>query len=481
MTVLDGQKFKDLFIAGSKRLDDSKDYLNSINVFPVPDADTGSNMASTLNTAVDALHELDDHSLPIVLETIARQLRMEAKGNSGIILSEFFHGMFKNIKHEDSIGPDDFKKALSDGKDAAYSALAEPKEGTILTLIRQAVEDLDAAQVEIADMKKILEHMVDSQKRALEETPELMPLLKENNVVDSGAHGFLLFWEGALAYMNGDIDHVILKPIRRVFTTDKTADITYRYCTEALVRGASFDKNDLQSKLMEKGDSLIITGDGELLKIHIHTNEPTVVLDFMGGLGTLVKTKVDDMKSQHQDKVENEGKQEIRIAADSTCDLDLALREEYDIEMIPLQIMFGDETYRDRVDMTADEFYTRIKSSKVMPKTSLPKGSDYVKGFEHISPHCEKILAIFVSSGISGTWQAGKKWGDDFDANEVVAYDSGAASLGQGLMAIEASKMAKDGKSMEEIVARLDEIKDKLKIYLTVDTLEFLEKKWTYR
>ncbi len=265
-SILDGKKFKDLFIAVSKRLDDSKDYLNSINVFPVPDGDTGANMASTLNTAVDALHELDDHSLPKVLDTIAHQLRMEAKGNSGIILSEFFHGMFQNIKHVDAINPDDFKKALSDGKKAAYSALAEPKEGTILTLIRQAVEDLDAAQVEIEDMKKVLEHMVESQKRALEQTPELMPMLKQNNVVDSGAHGFLLFWEGALAYMNDEIDHVILKPIRRVFAADKAEEITYRYCTEALVRGASFDRDFLRSHLMQKGDSLIITGDGELLK-----------------------------------------------------------------------------------------------------------------------------------------------------------------------------------------------------------------------
>ncbi len=134
----------------------------------------------------------------------------------------------------------------------------------------------------------------------------------------------------------------------------------------------------------------------------------------MGTLGTMVKTKVDDMKSQHQDKVKSEEKQEIRILTDSTCDLDLAYREQWDIEMTPLQVVFGVDSYKDRVDMTADEFYARLKSSNITPKTSLPKGSDYVKAFEHISPYCEKILAIYISSKLSGTWQAGKKWGRGF-------------------------------------------------------------------
>jgi len=473
-TSIDGRRFKDLFIAGSARIDEAKEYLNSINVFPVPDADTGANMASTMNTAVEALHGIEDHSLGNVLETIEKKLKMEAKGNSGIILSEFFHGMFLKIKKDKTINTDNFIEAMAGGKEAAYSALAEPKEGTMLTLMSHAVESLKMAEVEIKDMKKALQHMVERQRESLAGTPELMPMLKENNVVDSGAHGFLLFWEGALAYMNDEIDHVILKPILKVFKTDKTDQIKYRYCTEALARKGEFEKGELQRRLSELGDSLIITGDSELLKIHIHTNEPETVFEHMKSVGDVIKTKVDDMMSQHLEKVASQGKQAVRIIVDSCSDLDLAMRERWDIEMIPLQVIFGAEAFRDRIDLTADEFYDKLKTGGVMAKTSLPMGSDFVLGFEHVAPHCDKALAIFLSSKLSGTYQAGKKWGSDFDAEKVIAYDSLTVSVGTGIMVLEAAAMASKGETLERIISRLDEIRDKVSVFFTVDTLEYL-------
>lgn len=190
-SALDGRNFKNLFIAGSKRIDESKEYLNSINVFPVPDGDTGSNMASTMNYAVDALNDIEDHSLQNVLNIIAHELRMEAKGNSGIILSEFFHGMFQKIKNEDSISPENFIAALENGRQAAYQALADPVEGTILTLITDSVRLLTEMQSEIDDMKSAVERMVDIQRKALAQTTEIMPLLKENqgNKQANGASG----------------------------------------------------------------------------------------------------------------------------------------------------------------------------------------------------------------------------------------------------------------------------------------------------
>lgn len=475
-SAIDGKRFKNLFIAGSARLDESKEYLDSINVFPVPDADTGANMSSTMNNAADALHDIEDHSLENVLETIQKKLRMEAKGNSGIILSEFFHGMFQKMKKNDSIKPGNFIEAMSHGREAAYSALAEPKEGTMLTMISEAVESLKFAEAEIKDMKNVLEHMVECQRITLAKTPEMMAMLKESNVVDSGAHGFLLFWEGALAYMNNEMDHVILKPIRKVFKTDQTGQIKYRYCTEALARQCEFDKGELQASLLELGDSLIITGDTELLKIHIHTNEPKTVFAHMKSIGDVIKTKVDDMMAQHQEKVASVEKQAVRIIVDSCSDLDLAMREQWDIEMVPLQVIFGDETFRDRIEITADEFYKKLKAEGTMAKTSLPMGSDFIKGFEHVAPHCDRTLAIFLSSKLSGTYQAGKKWGNDFDSDKIIAYDSQSVSLGAGVMALEAARMARQGETIERIIARLDEIRSKVSILFTVDTLEFLAK-----
>lgn len=475
-TVLDGAKFKGLFIAGSRRLEESREYLNSINVFPVPDADTGANMAGTMSAAVDALHELEDATLKNVLETIALRLRMEARGNSGVILSEFFHGMFSRIKGEEHITPESFVEAIESGKRAAYAAIADPREGTILTVISHAVESLNTVKAEIENMTHALERMVESQRSALERTKDMMPLLRENNVVDSGAHGFLLFWEGALAYMKNEIDHAILKPVQRVFKAEQAEKIKFRYCTEVLARGVTAERARLVERLAAMGDSLIVTGDRELLKVHVHTNEPEALFAYMKTLGEIIKTKADDMREQHARKAETALHQKTRVMVDSTADLDHALLEEWEIEMAPLQVIIGEESFRDRVELSADEFYSRLAHGGPLPRTSLPKGSDFVAAYERMAPHCDAILGIFISSQLSGTWQAGKKWGDEFSPGKVTAYDSNTASLGAGLMALEAARMAREGAAVEAIAARLDGIKGKLRVYFSVDTLEFLAK-----
>lgn len=474
--ALDGKAFKNIFIAGSVRLDQSREYLNSINVFPVPDGDTGSNMAATLNKAVEALASLDDHSLPIVLDVLSKKLRMEARGNSGIILSEFFYGMFLRLKEGEVVEPAGFIQAMSSGKEAAYSALAEPKEGTILTLISKSVDSLRRERDDIEDMRLALEKLVERCRKALDETKDEMPLLHDNDVVDSGAHGFLLFWEGALGYLRGEFQAKILKPIKKVFTSDKSESIKYRYCAEGLVRGVSFNRRELMTAFEKKGDSLIVTGDGELLKVHLHTNDLGFFFDYLATLGEVVKTKKDDMRRQSKEKASARIKQRVGIVVDSTCDLDLDIRDGLGVEMIPLQVIFGEESFRDRIDITADEFYLRLKRTGELPKTSQPNASDFLRGYEEISTECEEILAVYISSTLSGTWQAGRKWGDQLDKGKVMAYDSGQASLAMGLMVMEAARMARDGAGMDEIVGRLDSIKSRVSTYFTVDTLEFLAK-----
>ena len=474
--TLDGENFKGLFIAGSHQLASNREYLNSINVFPVPDGDTGSNMADTLNNAVDALHDVEDHSLPNILETISNELRMEAKGNSGIILSEFFHGMFTALKEEQMVNPDHFVMAMSDGSDAAWAAIAEPKEGTILTVIKKTVSKLKETETELENMRIALEKLVESGRVALDETKGEMALLAENDVVDSGAHGFLLFWEGALLFLKGEVAETVLKPIRKVFKSHKSQKVKFRFCTEGLVRCEKFSRDELTEKLSPLGDSLIVTGDSGLLKIHIHTNEPDSVFEVLQGYGELIKTKADDMQEQSREKAKKDRFQKVRIITDSTSDLDLETRETLDVEMVPLQLILGDKTYRDRVEISPIEFYKKLRESDLMPRTSLPKPSDTLVALEHIGADCDHILGIYLSSGLSGTWQSGKKWGDDFAGERSTAFDSLQASLGLGLMVIEAAKMAKGGAELEEIIERLETLKSRIRTYLTVDSLDFLAK-----
>jgi hypothetical protein len=474
-TFLDAETFRDLFTAGASRVAESREYLNSINVFPVPDGDTGSNMADTLTNAARELAATDCVTLEETLETLSRKLRMEAKGNSGIILAEFFHGMFLKLKEELSIHPERFADAVNHGKETAYAALAEPKEGTMLTAIRKAAEKLRETRAHTPNMRVAVQTLVDSARTAVKETTEQLSILKESHVVDSGAHGFLLFWEGALGYLKGEIQHAVIEPVKRVFTRAKAENLTARYCVEGLVTGERFDRKAVGAALSTMGESLIVTNDGTMLKVHIHTNTPQDVFDYLGRLGTLIKTKVDDMRDQSMTKAAQVRKP-VMVVTDSTCDLELALMEQNDIEMAPLQVMFGDETFRDRVDLTSDEFYHRLQTADTIPRTSLPQGSAFLEAFEHQAPRCDKILGIYLSSALSGTWQAGRKWGEEFESAKVVAYDSRQASLGMGMMVLEAAKMAENGSEIGEIIIRLDEMRNKISTFFTVDRLDYLLK-----
>jgi hypothetical protein len=474
-TFLDAETFRDLFTAGARRVAESREYLNSINVFPVPDGDTGSNMADTLTNAAQELACSDCVTLEEILATLSKKLRMGAKGNSGIILSEFFHGMFLKLKEERSIHPERFIDAVNHGKETAYAALAEPREGTMLTAIRKAAEKLRDVRSQTPNMKIAIETLVDSARTAVRETTDQLSVLKESRVVDSGAHGFLLFWEGALGYLKGEIQSAVIEPVKRVFTRAKAERMTVRYCVEGLATGERFDRKAITGDLSAMGESLIVISDGNTLKVHIHTNDPQAVFEYIGRFGVLIKTKVDDMQDQSMAKAA-QAVRPVMVVTDSTCDLELAIMEQNDIEMAPLQVMFGEETFRDRIDMTADEFYHRLKTADKIPRTSLPQGSAFLEAFEHQAPRCGKILGIYISSALSGTWQAGRKWGEEFGGDKVVTYDSMQASLGLGMMVLEAAQMAENGSDMGDIIIRLDEMRKKISTFFTVDRLDYLLK-----
>ncbi len=472
-SILDARSFRSFFIAGARRLDEGREYLNSINVFPVPDGDTGSNMADTMtNAAVILDGDLHaDAALPHLLGELDTALRMEARGNSGIILSEFFHALFGRLKEETVISGAPFVEAFSAARQAAYAALAQPEEGTILTVIRKMDDRL--RDMETGSISHLLAGAVATGKEALEHTPEEMPLLKENGVVDSGAYGFILFWEGGLAWLKGEYSHVDLKPVKRVFKQERSGSITYRFCTEGLVRpSAPVDLAALRADLVPLGDSLIVTGDAALVKVHIHSNEPEKVWERMAGLGEMVKTKAEDMIAQNKARTKSVARQKVRIVTDSTCDLDLPTRESLRVSMASLTLTLGDESFLDGVELSTDEFYRRMELFNGVPRTSLPPGKEFMNAYKEAAEGGESILGVYLASSLSGTWQAGKKWGEEF--GEVTAFDSCTTSLGLGMMVTEAARMAADGAELEAIITRLETMRKKMKTYLTVDTLEHL-------
>ncbi len=303
--VLDGDALKKMFLAGAIRLNQKKHYIDSLNVFPVPDGDTGTNMSLTFNFAVQQLDKLQENTVEKVAETIATGSLMGARGNSGVILSQLFRGFSRGLVGKEKADGVEFAKALQEGVRTAYKAVMKPVEGTMLTVAREAA---DAAFREAqlgTDFVALMEVFLQQSKETLKKTPQLLPVLKQAGVVDAGGEGLCVIYDGFLKSLQGfDFDLDIIEevpPERETAGVSLEEEITFQYCTELLVKGSNLQSQALQEKLMDQGDSLLVVGEGEILKVHVHTNNPGIVLDICLKFGQLSQIKIDNMKEQHQE------------------------------------------------------------------------------------------------------------------------------------------------------------------------------------
>ncbi len=314
---LDAGILKKCFIAGAKNLDLNKSYINELNVFPVPDGDTGTNMSMTVMTAAMALEELEDDGMEKVTKTMASGSLRGARGNSGVIMSQLIRGFCKTIGQAEDIDPVLFADAFSKGVETAYKAVMKPKEGTILTVARSISEKAGEIAPESDNVYELIKESLESGKEALKMTPELLPVLKEAGVVDSGGQGLITFLEGAINPIG--VKHRILKSGLKdtkdyssyVVNIDKrisTDDIKFGYCTEFIVNleepldaeGVSKFKDYLESI----GDSIVCVADEEMIKIHVHTNHPGLAIEEGIKIGaSLSNLKIDNMREEHEEKL----------------------------------------------------------------------------------------------------------------------------------------------------------------------------------
>ncbi|SNX55584.1 hypothetical protein SAMN05660242_3415 [Thermoanaerobacterium sp. RBIITD] len=301
MDYLDGRTLKLIFKGGSQYLSNRKDEVNRLNVFPVPDGDTGSNMAYTLEYAVKEMEKSSDN-INDILNNLSRGALLGAKGNSGVILSQIIRGFAKSLLNHKKITTKDFADALNSGSSVAYKAVMKPTEGTILTVLKDcAIEAIRLSKIK--DFEEFMEGIVNAASKSVMRTPNLLPVLKQAGVVDSGGKGFLFILTGMLEVIKGK---EISKPT--VSTEDfakpcDTFDIKYGYCTEMLVKANSNFSEELKNEIERYGDSLIAFGDDDLIKVHIHTNDPGLVLQKGLKFGELVKVKIDNMKIQHENTI----------------------------------------------------------------------------------------------------------------------------------------------------------------------------------
>jgi uncharacterized protein len=298
-----GKRFKQIIVAGADRVVKNRDYLNKINVFPVPDGDTGSNMSSTLIAAVREMEALRDFSLETVAKAAAWGALMGARGNSGIIMAQILSGLAEGIKGRDRLFADDLAVAFTWASEKAQRAILHPADGTILTVISDAAETAREIGKTEKDLEIFLDGMVTSARSSVERTPLLLPKLKEAGVVDAGGLGFLYFLEGILRLVQG------IAVTDAVAGDDGLSSVTsveagehqwnFRYCTEFILKGSQISEDDIKNTLAPMGDSLVVVGDTRLARVHIHTGQPENVLEYASTVGQVSSIKVDDMLVQH--------------------------------------------------------------------------------------------------------------------------------------------------------------------------------------
>jgi len=282
-------------------------HLNAINVFPVADGDTGANMYLTVEAIIDELNNNANSSIMETAQLIARGSFMGATGNSGVILSQFFGGFSNSINKFENIGPIEFSQAFVDGAAKAYEAVLNPQEGTILTVIRKSAEAASKAAKNGASFIDVLEISYEAAKGTLEKTPDLLPVLKKAGVVDAGGQGFVYIMEGWIkAFKNEAIDDTEITKVDAL-AQDTEEDDEYQFCTEFIIESEDLTAEHAREILGELGGSLVVAKNDDMIRVHIHTNDPKVVIKTCKQYGGISRLKIDDMSKQHREFLFVEG------------------------------------------------------------------------------------------------------------------------------------------------------------------------------
>lgn len=313
---IDGNLMKLIITNGSIKLKNNHQYINDLNVFPVPDGDTGSNMQSTMMSGVKAIESLNDEPVEKVGKALSRGLLMGARGNSGVILSQLFSGFAKAFQSVKKANAVEFVSGLSQGVKQAYSAVINPVEGTILTVAREAADEAAKHANEDTDIHEILKIYLDKARDALERTPDMLPVLKESGVVDSGGAGLIVIIEGMIDALEGEIYKVERSARKAAARSEEARDTEveeFGYCTEFIIQldaEKKFNRDKLVKQLNRLGDSIVVVADEEICKVHVHTTKPGDALNIGQNYGEFANLKIENMTMQHTETLLHSGGQE---------------------------------------------------------------------------------------------------------------------------------------------------------------------------
>ncbi|MBO5279998.1 MAG: DAK2 domain-containing protein [Clostridia bacterium] len=442
---LGGILFSKMAKGGASRLRSNTDEVNKLNVFPVPDGDTGDNMRMTIESGIAAIENIDSDDLAEVMKTLSHGMLLGARGNSGVILSQFFAGMSKGLSKSKTADPATFAHALELGVEQAYSSVMTPTEGTILTVAREAVEYAVANLTPKSTIRSLFADLVKEMHESLDRTPEILAVLKEAGVVDSGGAGLLYIMEGFNRVLNGeeatDEPESVAAPAPKaaaptVFAFNENSEMTYGYCTELLLQLQrsktdvdNFDVDALRAFLASVGDSVVAFKTESIVKLHVHTFTPEKVLEYGRKFGEFLTVKIENMSVQHTELESNEGS---RPEAKET-----APAKKYGI----VAVSNGPGV---------TELFMQLGTDVVVPggQTQNPSTRDFIEAFEQISAE-----HIFVFPNNSNIFMAAQQAGELHKRAQVHVIPS--KNIGTGYVAISSANL--DNPDVDAVICEMEE------------------------
>ena len=477
ISKLDSEKLYYSFVSGAQEVIKNKNSLNEINVFPVADGDTGSNLSSTMHAII--LEAKISGSVKETMNSIADAALTGARGNSGIIIAQYINGIFLNLMDEETITIPSFAETVKNAVPYAYQAISDPVEGTIITVIREWADAVYSHKDLSANFSELFSKSLIAANKSLEATTSRLKVLQDSKVVDSGAKGFVYFLQGFATFLRtGKVDlEVSDEPEDLSFNEElihSQGEIHHRYCTEALLSGDSIDLEALKAELALYGDSLIVAGNNHKARIHIHANAPEQVFQVLRKKGIILQQKADDMVRQNESAFDR--KYDTALITDSIADIPQAMLDHYQVHMLPLNLNFDNTSYLDKVTMTPELFYPLLEETIEYPKSSQPNPIVVEKYLETVLSHYDKVIILTVAKEQSGTNSVfqnavSKKL---HQGKKIAVIDSKRNSGAEGLLVMKAAEMIAAETPFDEIVGAIERLRDRTNIFVSVNNLKYM-------
>jgi len=471
MHFINGKDLYNMFNFGTYYIIQERSYLNDINVFPVADGDTGNNLLHTFRTI--SLESKMTDSFKDTLESVSEAALIGARGNSGVIFAQFVNGLQKSNRFGDKLTLKDFSELVEQSVVHTYSSLSNPVEGTMITIMKEWSLKLKQLVSEKGTIKQKFTDSYDHIKSFLSKTKKMLDVLRENDVIDSGALGFTLFVKGIVSYYNNDdIDVMNYENIEIVDQHKFEGEIKHRYCTEGLVKSHDIDESTLRQELERDGDSLIIAQGKSRFRVHIHTNKPQNVFQTLSKYGSIETQKIDDMKLEIS--LRNSRKKRV-LVTDSIADINHEILEENNVVVIPINISVDNIPYLDKLSITNEILFGSIHKYDEYPKTSTPSIKFINDLFSKLLLKFDEILVLTVSKNLSASHdiilQEAKKLLKK--GKKIYVIDSYNNSATEGLLVQETIKLMNQDIPTMELIEEIKTIREKTQILVCLETFKY--------